>query len=725
MDAEKVSAVKEWERPKTLKGLRGFLGLMGYYRKFVKDYGKIAKPLTELLKKGGFVWNDKAEEAWENLKEAMTTAPVLSLPDFRQPFHIECDASGRGVGAVLMQNKKPIAYFSKALSERTLSKSIYEKELMALVMAIQHWRPYLLGQRFVVHTDQKSLRHLLEQRITTQNQQNWIAKLMGYDFEIVYKAGTLNQVADALSRKKEEEGTEEGELRVVARPYWQDFEEVTREVAADPILQKVVEEIKADPNTHPAYSLENERLHYKGRLVLSAKSSWIATLIAEFHVTQAGGHSGVYRTYRRIAQSLFWRGIKKDVTEFVARCSVCQQHKYLSSSPQGLLQPLPIPNAVWEDLSLDFIVRLPKSRGHDAILVVVDRLSKYAHFLPLKHPYTARTVAEVFTREIVRLHGIPQSVVSDRDPLFLSLFWKELFKGLGTKLKMSTAYHPETDGQTEVVNRVLEGYLRCFCSEQPAGWMAVLPWAEYWYNTNYQGAIKCTPFETVYGRQPPSLHRYIPGETLVEAVSQELLTRDEALRQLKFHLEKAQEQMIRQANKKRKPTNFEVGDWVYLRIRPHRQTSMPTRLHPKLSARYFGPFQISQRVGEVAYKLQLPDTARIHPVFHVSQLKKAIGERRVEKELPRELQAEGPSFWPVGVLGRRQAQQGKKTVPQLLIEWQEGGSDGATWEDEATIREQYPDFNLGDKVEFQAEGIDRPERNKGKWIVYERRKRHN
>ncbi|WVZ06680.1 hypothetical protein V8G54_020026 [Vigna mungo] len=184
---------------------------------------------------------------------------------------------------------------------------------------------------------------------------------------------------------------------------------------------------------------------------------------------------------------------------------------------------------------------------------------------------------------------------------------------------------------------------------------------------------------------PPSLHRYIPGETLVEAVSQELQTRDEALRQLKYHLEKAHEQMIRQANKKRKPANFEVGDWVYLRIRPHRQTSMPTRLHPKLSTRYFGPFQIIQKVGEVAYKLQLPETVRIHPVFHVSQLKKVTGERR-----------------PVGVLGRRQAQQGKKT------------------EDEITIREQYPNFNLGDKVEFQAEGIDRLGKNKGKFYPVKR-----
>ncbi|KOM32862.1 hypothetical protein LR48_Vigan01g241800 [Vigna angularis] len=180
--------------------------------------------------------------------------------------------------------------------------------------------------------------------------------------------------------------------------------------------------------------------------------------------------------------------------------------------------------------------------------------------------------------------------------------------------------------------------------------------------------------------------------------------------------------MVRQANKRRRPANVEVGDWVFLKIRPHRQSSMPTRLHSKLAARYFGPFQIIQKVGEAAYKLQLPETARIHPVFHVSQLKKAVGTQGVEKELPQELQGEGPSFWPVNVLGKRQLQQGDVEVPQLLIEWQVGGSDGATWEDEVTIREQYPDFNLGDKFGLQEAGIDRPKGKQG-WIVYERRNR--
>ncbi|KOM57691.1 hypothetical protein LR48_Vigan11g072400 [Vigna angularis] len=708
MGREKVSAVLEWPEPRNIKELRGFLGLTGYYRRFIRDYGKMAKPLTDLLKKRMFKWSKEGAMALQKLKEAGTTAPVLILPDFEQPFVVECDASGTGVGAVLSQKNRPIAFFSKALSDSSLTKSIYEKELMALVLAIQHWRPYLLGQKFVVFTDQKSLRYLLEQRITTQSQQNWLAKLLGYEFEIKYRTGASNHVADGLSRKGMEEEETDKMLRMISRPYWLEFQEIMEEGEKDARLQKVFEELRVDPNSHPAYTLEHGRLHYKGRLVLSAKSVWIPRLLAEFHSSVTGGHSGVYRTYRRVAQSLHWIGMKKTVTDFVAACLICQQHKYLAASPQGLLQPLPIPKAIWEEISMDFIVKLPKSQGFDTILVVVDRLSKYGHFILVKHPYTARSIAALLVKEVIRLHGIPMTIVSDRDSTFMSVFWQEIFRLQGTQLNMSTAYHPESDGQTEVLNRVLGTYLRCFSSEQPKNWSTVLPWAEYWYNTSYQGASKCTPFETVYGRPPPTLTRFIPGETVVEAVAQDLQTRDEALTQLKYHLAKAQDQMTHYANRKRMDTKIKEGDWVFLKIRPHRQTSMPTRLHPKLSARYYGPFLVEKQLGPVVFRLQLPTTSRIHPVFHVSQLKLAIGDHSVEGQLPTELQVDNLMYTPLKVLERRnQLQQGEE-IPQVLIQWQDGGLDGATWEEEQYIRQQFPDFNLEDKVDLGEEGNVRP-----------------
>lgn len=193
-----------------------------------------------------------------------------------------------------------------------------------------------------MHTDQRSLKYLLEQRIMTHNQQNWIAKLMGYNFDIVYKTRSSNKVVDALSRKGE--GVmEDIKLQAISRPYWYDFREVLKEVEEDEALKKIVQELKKDPNCHTPYTLENDQLHYRGRLVLSAKSSWNPKLLAEFHVTSTGGHSGVFRTYRRLAQSLYWMGMKNTMTEFVAGCVICQQHKYTAATPHGLLQPLPIP----------------------------------------------------------------------------------------------------------------------------------------------------------------------------------------------------------------------------------------------------------------------------------------------------------------------------------------------------------------------------------------------
>lgn len=302
MDPAKIKSVTNWPTPKNVKGVRGFLGLTGYYRKFVKDYGRIARPLTALTKKDGFTWNSLTQMAFDTLKTSMTTAPVLALPDFSQPFYIESDASGSGLRAILMQNGRPIAYFSKALSEQNLSKSAYEKELMAIVMAVQHWRPYLLGRHFTIYSDQKSLRQLLHQRIATMDQQNWAAKLLGYQFDIIYKPGPLNKGADALSRMYEE-----GELNsIISYPTWVEGQKLVEEVHKDGELLKVITALQADTTTKPGFTDKEGVLYYEDRLVISATSEWIPKLLQEFHATPQGGHSGFYRTYRRLAANMYW-----------------------------------------------------------------------------------------------------------------------------------------------------------------------------------------------------------------------------------------------------------------------------------------------------------------------------------------------------------------------------------------------------------------------------------
>ena len=224
--------------------------------------------------------------------------------------------------------------------------------------------------------------------------------------------------------------------------------------------------------------------------------------------------------------------MRQTVKEFLQRCEVCQRFKTDTLKPAGLLQPLPIPDRIWTEVSMDFIEGLPLSNGYSVLLVVVDRLSKYGHFIPMRHPFTAATVAKAFVAHVVKLHGVPKSIVSDRDKVFTSSFWKALFQLQGTKLCMSSSYHPQSDGQTEVLNRILEQYLRCFTEDQPKRWVEWISWAEYSYNTSVHSSTKISPFEAVYGVPPPSLVSYIPNTTQVQAVDNYLRDRDGILREL-------------------------------------------------------------------------------------------------------------------------------------------------------------------------------------------------
>lgn len=398
-DPQKIASMVSWPVPKNIKQLRGFLGLTGYYRKFIRNYGSISKPLTELLKKDNFLWNTQAEAAFLQLKEAMTTAPVLALPDFSQPFELETDASGFGIGAVLMQRGKPIAFLSKSLCPRNQALSIYEREFLAVLLAVQKWRSYLQTRKFVIKTDQQALKYLLEQKVVNPLQQKWLTKLLGLDYEIHYKKGAENKVADALSRCGVADPT--CTALTTVSPTW--VQKVLHSYSLDPFFSKILSAKLVDNAAYPEFTLTNGILRYKGRLGVGNDPQLRELILSEMHNSSLGGHSGVNGTYMRLKGVFYWPSLKSDVVDWVKRCDVCQRNKGDSGLYPGLLQPLPIPTQAWSHISMDFIEGLPKSMGKDVILVVVDRFTKYSHFLALSHPFSAQSVAILSTGFMVNL----------------------------------------------------------------------------------------------------------------------------------------------------------------------------------------------------------------------------------------------------------------------------------------------------------------------------------
>jgi hypothetical protein len=364
----------------------------------------------------------------------MTAAPVLALPDFTAPFVLECDASGSAIGAVIMQNKKPIAFYSKALGVRAAALSTYEKEAIAILEAVKKWRHYLLGTKLIIKTDHQSLKFMNDQRVTTGIQQKLLLKLLEFDYAIEYKKGQENRVADALSRKDTLMAIS------IVQPSW--TEDIELSYAQDTLCQDLIAHATAGTALPSNYTFQSGILRYKGRIVVGSDNVLKNKLLDTFHSSPLGGHSGIRASYQRIKRIFQWPNMKKDVETFIQQCPTCQRAKTEHCHYPGLLVPLPIPDMAWSHISMDFVEGLPKSNGKEVILVVVDRLTKYSHFIPLAHPFTVNTVVQAFLDNVFKLHGLPLSIVTDRDRIFTSKFWQQIFKTLKVNLRMSTAYHP-------------------------------------------------------------------------------------------------------------------------------------------------------------------------------------------------------------------------------------------------------------------------------------------
>lgn len=351
---------------------------------------------------------------------------------------------------------------------------------------------------------------------------------MGYEYEVQYKKGRENSTADALSRINHHDMN----LYAISVIKSELIRKIEQSWQQDEKLQKIIKEL-TEGGRSGKFTWENQQLRRKKKLVVGNDPALRKQMLQMFHSEAVGGHSGILVTTKRLVGIYYWKGLSKDVRNFIRACDICQLNKSDNNKPAGLLQPIAIPNRTWEVVSMDFIEGLPSAQGKNVILVVVDKLSKYAHFLPLKHPYTAASVAGVYLSAVYKLHGMPVAIISDRDPVFTSLFWQELFKKCRVKLQMSTAYHPQSDGQTEVVNKCLENYLKCMCTLRPKEWVDWLPLAEYWYNTSFHSSLNCSPYQALYGQAPPLHVPYFAGDSNMPTVNNLLSNSENQLKESK------------------------------------------------------------------------------------------------------------------------------------------------------------------------------------------------
>jgi transposase InsO family protein len=451
----------------------------------------------------------------------LTTAPVLAQPDIEKPFDVYCDASGSGLGCVLMQEGRVIAYASRQLRRHEEHYPTHDLELAAVVHALKIWRNYLLGNTCHLYTYHKSLKYIFTQSKLNMRQRIWLELIKDYDLEIHHHPRKANVVADALSRKASYHCFT---VRTYDTTLCQEMEKLnlsmiqhgilTQLKLESVLLQKIVDAQRSDKGMkHIHEKIEAGKANYfrkddqgilwfNDRIVVPKDAEVRQQILDEVHLSRYSIHPGSTKMYQDLKQHCWWTKMKIEITRYVTRCDTCRRVKAVHMKTTGPLQSLPIPTWKWEDISMDFIVGLPKTaKGFDSVWVIIDRLTKIAHFLPIKVKYTVAMYAELYIACILSLHGVPKTIVSNRGPQFVSKFWEELHKSLGTKLLHSSAYHSQTSGQTERVNQILEDMLRACVLEFLQKWDECLPLAEFSYKNSYQESIKMEPFEALYGRR--------------------------------------------------------------------------------------------------------------------------------------------------------------------------------------------------------------------------------
>ena len=611
------------------------------------------------------------------------------------------DASLNGLGCVLMQEGKVVAYASRELKPHEKNYPTHDLELAAIVFALKIWRYYLYGEKCFIYIDHKSLKYLPSQRELNLRQRRWMELIKDYDCVIEYHPRKANVVADALSRKTMQTlRTLNSHLSLT-----DDGTVVTELITRPSLLIRVLEAQRKDEKIAVIVSQigngkeikftvnEDGVLYYKDRVCVPDDDDLRKAILEEAHSGSFAIHPGSTKMYQDLKMSFWWSGMKRDISEFVTKCFVCQRVKAEHQVPSGLLQSIRIPEWKWDRITMDFVVGLPLTgRKHDSIWVVVDRLTKSAYFLPVRTDYSLDKLAELYIKEIVRLHWIPISIISDRDPRFTLRFWGKLQEALGTRLNFSTTFHPQTDGQSERVIKIMEDMLRSCVIDYEGSWDRHIPLVEFVYNNSFQSSIGMAPYEALYGRKCRTplcwtelSKKKVIGPDLIQET-------EEKVKMIRERLKVANDRQKSYADMKRKDIRYEIGEKVFLKVSPWKKV-MRFGKKGKLSSRFIGPYEVIEIVGLVAYRLALPpELEKIHSVFHVSMLRRYRSDpSHVVSSETIELR---PDFTyeeePVEILAREVKELRNKKIPLVKVLWRNHEIEEATWESEETMRQQYP-----------------------------------
>lgn len=669
VDPAKVDVVRSWQYPSTVRGIQSFLGFCNFYRRFIKRYGVIAKPLVDLTRANvPFRFDSSCAYAFDTLKAALTSAPLLQHYDPELECMLETDASDGVVACVLSQKHGedwlPVAYYSKTMAPAELNYEVHDKEMLAIIKGFKNWRAELTStpHQIRVFTDHKALEYFMTSKTLNARQARWAELLADYNFIIAYRPGKDNPLADALTRRDNELDDQNrtkkaNRLQQLIKDNQFDPRILTDELRLDTTSEKLVDAIDLAPiapdlsivarvlqanrnskslqplriqasKGDPHFTLDEGLLLYQDRLIVPDTDNLRTLLIREVHDQVFTAHPSVNKTIVMLSRRYYWRGISAYVKQYIRNCHMCRRSKVPRDKIPGLLHPLPAPTRPWEHVTMDYCSFNKDKHGYNNILVIIDRFSKQAITIPCKNTITTKEMAQLYIYHIYRYFGPPLTMLSDRGSVFISAFWKEFNTILGTQIKLSSTDHPQTDGQTEIYNQYLTQRLRPFVDYYQTNWSDLLPMMDYAQLTLPHDSLGgLTPFEVVHGFPPRDLWDWRIQSTepkdkinIEEARSLARSLHDaQALARRQIIL--SQERMTNQANKHRREVDFDVGNKVWLDTRYY-TTQRPSR---KLDNPVSGPFKILEKKGH-SYRLELPSSMKIHDTFPPEKLRKAADD---------------------------------------------------------------------------------------------------